>query len=40
MDESKYVDTIQYCELERDLELFKKGDQTEIGERGINISGG
>lgn len=36
----KYVDTIQYCELEKDLEILKHGDQSEIGERGVNLSGG
>ena len=36
----KYVDTIQYCELERDLKILKAGDFTEIGERGVNLSGG
>jgi len=36
----KYVNTIQFCELERDLELLKAGDQTEIGEKGVNLSGG
>lgn len=36
----KYVDTIQYCELESDLSQLKAGDQTEIGEKGVNLSGG
>lgn len=39
-DYEKYVDTIQYCELENDLETLKAGDQTEIGEKGVNLSGG
>jgi ABC-type multidrug transport system fused ATPase/permease subunit len=28
------------CELERDLEILPNGDLTEIGEKGINLSGG
>lgn len=40
MDVDQYVDTIRYCELQRDLEIFNAGDMTEIGERGVNLSGG
>ena len=36
----KYVDTIQFCELERDLKILNAGDFTEIGEKGVNLSGG
>lgn len=39
-DLEKYVDTVQYCELEKDFETLKAGDQTEIGEKGVNLSGG
>ena len=28
---------IQQCALERDLELFDAGDQTEVGERGLTL---
>jgi ABC-type bacteriocin/lantibiotic exporter with double-glycine peptidase domain len=28
------------CQLERDLEILPAGDTTEIGEKGINLSGG
>ena len=28
------------CQLERDFEILPAGDQTEIGEMGINLSGG
>ena len=28
------------CELTRDLEILPAGDMTEIGEKGINLSGG
>jgi ABC-type multidrug transport system fused ATPase/permease subunit len=40
LDKERYVDTIRLCELERDLEILPAGDQTEIGEKGINLSGG
>ena len=38
--EQKYNETIKICELERDLEILPDGDDTEIGEKGINLSGG
>lgn len=40
MDEEKYLECIRICELTRDLEILPAGDQTEIGEKGINLSGG
>ena len=40
LDHNTYVDTIQFCELERDLEIMNAGDLSEIGEKGINLSGG
>ena len=40
LDKERYVDTIQICELERDLQILGCGDLTEIGEKGINLSGG
>ena len=40
LDKAKYVDVIKMCELERDLEILPAGDLTEIGEKGINLSGG
>ncbi|KAL0484005.1 ATP-binding cassette, subfamily C [Acrasis kona] len=39
-DEKKYKTAIRCCCLERDLEILPAGDQTEIGEKGINLSGG
>eukprot|EP00746_Dinoflagellata_sp_MGD_P025291 gnl/MRDRNA2_/MRDRNA2_159425_c0_seq1.p1 gnl/MRDRNA2_/MRDRNA2_159425_c0~~gnl/MRDRNA2_/MRDRNA2_159425_c0_seq1.p1 ORF type:complete len:918 (+),score=188.69 gnl/MRDRNA2_/MRDRNA2_159425_c0_seq1:40-2754(+) len=38
--EDMYWRIIDACALRRDLEIFPAGDQTEIGERGINLSGG
>ena len=35
-----YKEVISKCQIEKDLKLFPSGDQTEIGERGINLSGG
>ncbi|XP_042003812.1 ABC transporter C family member 5-like [Salvia splendens] len=40
MDKAKYKSVIQACSLKKDLELFSHGDQTIIGDRGINLSGG
>lgn len=31
---------ILQCGLTRDLELFDAGDQTEVGEKGLTLSGG
>lgn len=39
-DKKKYDDVIYACSLESDLEILPAGDETEIGERGINLSGG
>lgn len=40
MDVEKYSEVLRVCCLEKDLEMMEFGDQTEIGERGINLSGG
>ena len=40
MDHDRYKTTIQCCALERDLELLPGGDQCEVGERGVSLSGG
>lgn len=39
-DEVKYKKIIDLCELKNDLESLVGGDMTEIGEKGINLSGG
>eukprot|EP01114_Cavostelium_apophysatum_P017935 TRINITY_DN5431_c0_g1_i3.p1 TRINITY_DN5431_c0_g1~~TRINITY_DN5431_c0_g1_i3.p1 ORF type:complete len:1082 (+),score=283.02 TRINITY_DN5431_c0_g1_i3:209-3454(+) len=39
-DKEKYEKTIHCSALVRDLQQLPGGDQTEIGERGVNLSGG
>ncbi|KAG0349542.1 hypothetical protein BG004_004395 [Podila humilis] len=39
-DRQKYNDILRVCALNRDLSLLSAGDETEIGERGINLSVG
>ncbi|KAG0179987.1 hypothetical protein DFQ28_002186 [Apophysomyces sp. BC1034] len=38
--EKRYKDTLFSCALNKDLAIFEDGDMTEIGERGITLSGG
>ncbi|KAI8640841.1 P-loop containing nucleoside triphosphate hydrolase protein [Parasitella parasitica] len=38
--ESRYRETLTACALDKDLEILEDGDQTEIGEKGITLSGG
>nr|QVT92339.1 ABC transporter [Salvia miltiorrhiza] len=40
MNGEKYKKVLRACCLEKDMEMMEFGDQTEIGERGINLSGG
>ncbi|XP_042490578.1 ABC transporter C family member 3-like [Macadamia integrifolia] len=40
MDKERYEMILEACSLKKDLEVFAFGDQTIIGERGINLSGG
>ncbi|KAI0782159.1 P-loop containing nucleoside triphosphate hydrolase protein [Abortiporus biennis] len=39
-EEERYNAVIEQCALQRDLELFAAGDETEVGEKGITLSGG
>eukprot|EP00057_Strongylocentrotus_purpuratus_P029283 XP_011683757.1 PREDICTED: multidrug resistance-associated protein 5-like [Strongylocentrotus purpuratus] len=40
MDEKRYAMVLDACSLKQDLTILTNGDETEIGERGINLSGG
>ncbi|KAL0443292.1 UNVERIFIED_CONTAM: ABC transporter C family member 3 [Sesamum latifolium] len=40
MDRQRYDRVLEACSLKKDLEILSFGDQTVIGERGINLSGG
>jgi ATP-binding cassette subfamily C (CFTR/MRP) protein 1 len=40
VDEELYQRAIKCCALEHDLKLLSDGDMTEIGEKGITLSGG
>uniref|UniRef100_A0A670ZB18 Multidrug resistance-associated protein 1 n=1 Tax=Pseudonaja textilis TaxID=8673 RepID=A0A670ZB18_PSETE len=40
LDGRHYQRVVEACALLPDLELFPSGDQTEIGEKGVNLSGG
>lgn len=39
-DKQHYEAVLEACALKPDLEILPGGDQTEIGEKGINLSGG
>ncbi|KAJ7662659.1 hypothetical protein DFH06DRAFT_1471446 [Mycena polygramma] len=40
MDEERYKKVLYQCALEPDLALFEAGDLSEVGERGLTLSGG
>lgn len=40
LDEERYHKTLEVCALISDLKILEDGDQSEIGERGVNLSGG
>ncbi|KAH7925973.1 P-loop containing nucleoside triphosphate hydrolase protein [Leucogyrophana mollusca] len=39
-DEERYQKTLEVCALVSDLNILEDGDESEIGERGVNLSGG
>ncbi|WVR03866.1 hypothetical protein IAU60_000864 [Kwoniella sp. DSM 27419] len=39
-EDARYKQTLRACGLEPDLKLFDDGDDTEVGEKGITLSGG
>ncbi|THU95701.1 P-loop containing nucleoside triphosphate hydrolase protein, partial [Dendrothele bispora CBS 962.96] len=39
-NEARYKKVLHQCALERDLTLFEAGDATEVGEKGLTLSGG
>lgn len=40
LDYARYTATLEACSLLSDLDILEDGDQTEIGEKGVNLSGG
>ena len=38
-DDARYAAVLKACALSDDVDLLPAGDQTELGERGINLSG-
>ncbi|KAL8264253.1 hypothetical protein R6Q59_022383 [Mikania micrantha] len=40
MDRKRYEKVLEACDLKKDLKILSFGDQTIIGERGVNLSGG
>uniref|UniRef100_A0A0A9YH98 Multidrug resistance-associated protein 1 n=2 Tax=Lygus hesperus TaxID=30085 RepID=A0A0A9YH98_LYGHE len=40
MHRKNYLQVVEACALKQDFDMLPGGDQTEIGEKGINLSGG
>lgn len=40
MDQDRYNQVLECCALDPDLNILEDGDQTEIGARGVSLSGG
>ncbi|KAH7344787.1 multidrug resistance-associated ABC transporter [Rhizoctonia solani] len=40
LDPERYQQTIEACALVTDFDIIEDGDEAEIGERGVNLSGG
>ena len=36
----KYKQVVKVCALQKDFEMFRHGDKTLVGEKGISLSGG
>lgn len=39
-DEERYRQVLECCALNQDMEILEDGDATEIGAKGISLSGG
>ena len=39
-NKAKYEEVLEKCQLKYDLDILEGGDLTEIGEKGVNLSGG
>ena len=39
-EDEKYEKVLEKCQLKYDLDILEGGDNTEIGEKGVNLSGG
>ena len=39
-DEDRYINSVKYSGLEDDLKILSKGDDTFLGDSGVNLSGG
>ncbi|KAI3434886.1 hypothetical protein D9Q98_002940 [Chlorella vulgaris] len=40
LEDQRYQAVLEACALQPDLDMLPAGDQTEIGEKGVNLSGG